>query len=117
MHDRVRQIGNMLCVNGMPVADFRLQKNGTERRFEDFSHYDLWICGDIIYSNIEPVADIRASARPFEREALILWLEPWRRRLDTFGDPTWAGAAGLLHQSHFTADTPVSMGLGAVAPA
>jgi hypothetical protein len=112
MRDEIRRIGNTICVNGMPVADFRLMRHGIERGVDWFYSRQTEIHGDIIYVDGQPVADIRPSAKPFERDALTQWVDPnatSRRELDES-----ARHYGMIHQSYFAPEgschaTPAAM--------
>ena len=104
MLNEIRRIGTTVCVDGMPVADLR-PKQGGLCLDDTLLGFDRNIVGDTIYLDGRPWADIRPEARPFEREALILWTEPWRRHLDAVSDQIWIGApASLIHPSHFAAE-------------
>jgi hypothetical protein len=108
MRDEIRRIGNTICVNGMPVADLRLRKNGLERGHDWFFNREAWLQGDVIYVDGDPVADIRPTARPYERDALANWLDPdaaSRRHRDN-----GVRHQGMVHQSHFAGNcSPFAM--------
>jgi hypothetical protein len=108
MHE-IRRIGNTICVDGIPVADFRLRTNGTERGLDWIVWRETWICRDTIYCDYDPVADIRPTARPFEREALARWLDPRGGSLSSLF-PTRIGS--LIHQSHFASEASSHMVAG-----
>jgi hypothetical protein len=104
----VRRIGNTICIDGIPVADFRLRKDGTERGIDWILWRDTWICGDTIYTNDDPIADFRPSARPFEREVLANWFHP--RPSLRHPEPVRIGS--FLHQSHFASENSGHMRAG-----
>jgi hypothetical protein len=102
MRDEIRRIGNTICVNGMPVADFRLLKHGIERGIDWFYSRETEIHGDIIYVDGQPVADIRPSAKPFERDALAHWVDPSATKRRNFDEPVHH--YGMIHQSYFASE-------------
>jgi hypothetical protein len=102
MRSEIRRIGNTICVDGIPVADFRLSKHGIERGIDWLYSREIQLHGDTIYVDGQPVADIRPSAKPFERDALADWVDPSPRSRRNFDVGT--RHYGMVHQSYFASE-------------